>query len=90
MREPPPKKKKPEAKTQRGQWLKTSDVGTVYYKLTNDKVPCEQTVRNWMQRGKIAYNGERVTLNHVEKNGRLLTTMDWLKAFVEELFDASL
>jgi hypothetical protein len=84
---PPPKKKKAK---KRGNWLKVSDVGAAYYKLTNDKVPCEQTVRNWMQKGRLAYDGDRVTLRHVEKHGRFLTKWDWLERFVEALFDESL
>lgn len=65
-------------------------MGPEYYKLTNDRVPCEQTVVNWMLRGKIGYDGERVSLGYIKRNGCYLTTHVWLIEFVEAMFDESL
>lgn len=81
---PPPKKI---VKKSKNHWLKVEDVGTAYYSLTQDKVPCVQTIRNWIRHGKVGYNGDRIKLKHELKNGKLLTTTEWLQQFVENLHD---
>jgi len=47
------------------EWLRTLDAARYYYKLTGDRIPAEQTVRNWMTKGKRSYDGSKIKLKYV-------------------------
>ena len=56
----------------------------VIYDLTG-VVRKTNTVYKWAANGRIDVHGSIVKLRTVNKLGRLYTTVEWLKKFIEEL-----
>jgi len=66
-------------------WLRTLDAARYYYKVTGDRIPSEQTVRNWMTKGKRAYDGSKIKLKYVNRGNMRVTCAEWVRAFAEDV-----
>jgi hypothetical protein len=87
MQGPPPKKAKRKV---RGDWLTVKDACVYYHSVTHQDVPCVQSMRNWMRKGREAYDGETVCLQYVKRGRKFMTKKAWINLFIEVVFDENI
>ena len=66
-------------------YFRTAEAARYYYKITGDRLPTCQTIRNWMSKGKLGYDGSLIKLNHLSRGKIKVTCADWVETFAEEI-----
>ena len=66
-------------------WLRLSDVPAYYYHVTDDKIPTDRTIFNWVRHGRRTYDNVLVRLTARFRHGLWMTRKAWVDEFINRI-----